>query len=74
MQSQSCGCASAGPRSAVVGVSDGGGFEHFLGGQDRGEQLVRAGYLTTDEPVLDGFARQSRRELDGWAADLHERL
>jgi hypothetical protein len=25
-------------------------------------------------PTLDGFRRVERRELDGWAADVHARL
>ncbi len=36
-------------------------------------RLVTSGYLVADVPVLRGFRRLARRELDGWAADLHAR-
>ena len=35
------------------------------------ERLVTSGYLASDEPALPGWERLERRELDGWAADLH---
>jgi ribosomal protein L11 methyltransferase len=37
-------------------------------------RVVTSGYLDADEPALAGFRRLARRRLDGWAADLHERL
>lgn len=36
-------------------------------------RIVTSGYLVTAEPLLDGFLRLGRRELDGWAADVHSR-
>jgi len=36
-------------------------------------RIVTSGYLASDEPVLAGFRRLGRRELDGWAADVHAR-
>jgi len=36
-------------------------------------RLVTSGYLVADVPVLRDFRRLARRELDGWAADLHAR-
>jgi ribosomal protein L11 methyltransferase len=37
------------------------------------ERVVTSGYLDTDLPSVSGFDRVARRELDGWAADVHER-
>jgi ribosomal protein L11 methyltransferase len=37
-------------------------------------RVVTSGYLAADVPRLDGFRRVERRELDGWAADVHARL
>jgi ribosomal protein L11 methyltransferase len=37
-------------------------------------RVVTSGYLAADVPVLDGYRRLRRHELDGWAADLHARL
>jgi ribosomal protein L11 methyltransferase len=36
-------------------------------------RVVTSGYLVADRPRLAGFAHVERRELDGWAADLHQR-
>ena len=44
-----------------------------LGGRLDVARLVTSGYLAADVPVLRGFRRLARRELDGWAADLHAR-
>ena len=37
-------------------------------------RLVSSGYLVAEEPDLGGWARLERRSLEGWAADLYERL
>jgi ribosomal protein L11 methyltransferase len=37
-------------------------------------RVITSGYLAADAPVLDGYRRLRRHELDGWAADLHARL
>lgn len=37
------------------------------------ERLVTSGYPDTDVPSVSGYDRVDRRELDGWAADVHER-
>jgi ribosomal protein L11 methyltransferase len=44
-----------------------------LGGRLGGERVITSGYLAGDEPSLRDYERVHRRELDGWAADLHER-
>jgi ribosomal protein L11 methyltransferase len=36
-------------------------------------RLITSGYLASEEPELSGYSRESRREADGWAADLHLR-
>jgi ribosomal protein L11 methyltransferase len=36
-------------------------------------RVVTSGYLASDEPSLAGYRRVGRRELDGWAADVHRR-
>lgn len=38
------------------------------------ERLIASGYLDRDEPDLPGWRRLDRREVDGWAADLFERV
>jgi ribosomal protein L11 methyltransferase len=35
------------------------------------DRLITSGYLVSDEPDLSGWERLERRQLDGWAADLH---
>jgi ribosomal protein L11 methyltransferase len=45
-----------------------------LAGRVASPRLIAAGYLTSDRPVLEGFDRLERRELDGWAADLFARV
>jgi len=37
-------------------------------------RFIASGYLVSEEPELDGWARLERRSLEGWAADLYERL
>jgi ribosomal protein L11 methyltransferase len=37
------------------------------------EWLVASGYLASEEPELPGYRRESRREAEGWAADLYRR-
>jgi ribosomal protein L11 methyltransferase len=37
------------------------------------EWLVASGYLASEQPELPGYRRDSRREADGWAADLYRR-
>ena len=36
-------------------------------------RLVTSGHLDTDLPSVSGYDRLERRELDGWAADVHGR-
>lgn len=45
-----------------------------LGGRLDAARVVTSGYLESDVPALDGFRRVERRELAGWAADVHARL
>jgi ribosomal protein L11 methyltransferase len=39
----------------------------------RSRVVVTSGYLLPEAPALAGYRRRERRELDGWAADVHER-
>ncbi len=39
----------------------------------RSPVFVASGYLASDRPSLDGWHLRTRRELDGWAADVFER-
>jgi ribosomal protein L11 methyltransferase len=36
--------------------------------------LVTSGYLMSEEPRLPGYEHVERREIDGWAADVHRRV
>jgi ribosomal protein L11 methyltransferase len=38
------------------------------------DRVVASGFLAGDEPQLEGFRRVDRREVDGWAADVYERV
>ena len=44
-----------------------------LAGRVTAAHLVTSGYLASDAPTLPGWVRVDRRELDGWAADVHRR-
>lgn len=44
-----------------------------LGEKVAGSRVVTSGYLASDRPRLAGFRCLERRQVDGWAADLHER-
>ena len=44
-----------------------------LSGRIEAARAITSGYLVTTEPELEGFRRADRLELEGWAADLHER-
>jgi ribosomal protein L11 methyltransferase len=44
-----------------------------LGHRVDADRVITSGYLVADRPALQGFRRVQRRELDGWAADLHDR-
>jgi ribosomal protein L11 methyltransferase len=37
------------------------------------DRVIISGYLASEAPELPGYSRESRREADGWAADLHVR-
>ncbi len=41
-----------------------------LGDQLATPRLISSGYLARERPHLPGYVAVSRRELDGWAADL----
>jgi ribosomal protein L11 methyltransferase len=45
-----------------------------IGPRLRARLVVTSGYLAADAPELAGYRRVERRERDGWAADLHERV
>ena len=44
-----------------------------LGRRVAADSLVTSGYLVSDVPSLPGWELVERRELDGWAADVHRR-
>jgi len=44
-----------------------------LGPRLRSPLVVTAGYLVSERPSLPAYDLASRRELEGWAADLHVR-
>jgi hypothetical protein len=44
-----------------------------LAGRVDAAHLVTSGYLQPDEPTLPGYRRVERRQLGGWAGDLHVR-
>ena len=44
-----------------------------LGPQLRSPLVVTAGYLVSEQPALAAYELLSRRELEGWAADVHAR-
>jgi ribosomal protein L11 methyltransferase len=39
-----------------------------------GRRLIASGYLEAETPMPAGFERRQRRTLEGWAADVFERL
>jgi ribosomal protein L11 methyltransferase len=45
-----------------------------IGARVEAEWLVTSGYLQSDTPALPGWRTVDRRRLDGWAADLSERI
>ena len=44
-----------------------------LGAKLEAARLVTSGYLAADRPEPAGYTHRTRRELDGWAADLFDR-
>lgn len=44
-----------------------------LAGRIDAAHVVTSGYLQPDEPTLPGYRRVERRQLEGWAGDLHTR-
>jgi ribosomal protein L11 methyltransferase len=38
------------------------------------EVLLTSGYLMSEEPLLAGYEHVERREIDGWAADVHRKV
>jgi ribosomal protein L11 methyltransferase len=50
------------------------GAVEALGGRLDVARVVTSGYLVTDAARLEGFRNVERRELEGWAADVHVRL
>jgi ribosomal protein L11 methyltransferase len=39
----------------------------------RADVLLTSGYLMSEEPRLPGYTHVERREIDGWAADVHRK-
>jgi ribosomal protein L11 methyltransferase len=48
------------------------GLIELLAGRLQARVLVASGYQVAHDPILPGWERRQRRELDGWAADLFE--
>ena len=44
-----------------------------IGSRLTSSRVVTSGYLVSERPQLARFGHVERRELDGWAADVHER-
>jgi ribosomal protein L11 methyltransferase len=45
-----------------------------LGSKLNAGKVVTSGYLASEQPMLEGFRIVERRERDGWAADLYEKI
>lgn len=45
-----------------------------LGARFSARAAITGGYLNSDRPELPGYDHKERREREGWAADLYERL
>jgi ribosomal protein L11 methyltransferase len=61
------------PADVVVANISAAGIVGLAGRVD-GAHLITSGYLQPDEPAVPGYRRVERRNLDGWAGDLHIRL
>ena len=66
--------ASPLPRADLALANIALGAVEELGRRLDARRVVTSGYLAADIPRLDGFRHVERRELDGWAADVHARL
>jgi ribosomal protein L11 methyltransferase len=66
--------ASPLPRADLAFANIALGAVETLGGRVAAPRIVTSGYLGSDAPSLEGFRNVERRELDGWAADVHARL
>ena len=65
--------AAALPRADLALANIALGAVEELGERLDAAHVVTSGYLTSDAPSLRGFRRVERRQLDGWAADVHAR-
>jgi ribosomal protein L11 methyltransferase len=65
--------ASPLPRADLALANIALGVVEELGRRLDAPRVLTSGYLSSDVPNLDGFRRVERRELDGWAADVHAR-
>jgi len=66
--------AAALPRADLALANIALGAVEELGERLDAAHVVTSGYLTSDATSLRGFRRVERRQLDGWAADVHARL
>jgi ribosomal protein L11 methyltransferase len=57
--------------TAVVNISL--DVDRPLAGRLKCDRLVTSGYLVSEQPGLPGYRYQTRREAEGWAADLYVR-
>lgn len=60
------------PPAAVVLANLELGLIAAVAGRLRTRVLVASGYQAAHHPILPGWERRQRCELDGWAADLFE--
>jgi ribosomal protein L11 methyltransferase len=56
---------------AVVNISP--DLDRTILGRLGCERIVTSGYLASEAPEVPDYRRETRREADGWAADLHVR-
>jgi ribosomal protein L11 methyltransferase len=61
------------PATGVAVVNVALDVDRPIAGRLECERLVTSGYLASEEPELPGYRRETRREAEGWAADLHVR-
>jgi ribosomal protein L11 methyltransferase len=61
------------PSADVAVVNVALDVDRRVAGRLRCDRLVTSGYLAAEAPDLPGYRRETRREAEGWAADLHVR-
>ena len=62
------------PEAALALLNVTGEAVERIAGRLSSGELVASGYLAAEHPSPAGWARRDRREAEGWAADLFERV